>query len=207
MQVLADTPENELTSRAMTGDEDALSLLLARFTPPVLHRVREGIPARMRSILDAEEVMQVTYLEVFLHFDRFTNRGPGAFLAWLTQLATNNLRDAIKELSREKRPNPSRRIDHVTAAQQDSCIALLDLVGYTTTTPSRHAARNESRQILENAIAQLPDDYQTALRLYDLENRPVAEVAAAMGRSNGAIHMLRARALERLREILSASSA
>jgi RNA polymerase sigma factor (sigma-70 family) len=89
----------------------------------------------------------------------------------------------------------------------DSCIALLDLVGYTTTTPSRHAIKNESREILDKAIAQLPDDYQTALRLYDLECKSAAEVAAAMGRSQGAVHMLRARALERLREILSASSA
>lgn len=203
--MLADTPEDELTRRAMTGDEDALSLLLARFSAPVLHRIREGIPARMRSMLDAEEVMQVTYLEVFLHCDRFTDRGPGAFLAWLTQLATNNLRDALKELNREKRPNPSRRIQPPSA--DDSCIALLDLVGYTTTTPSRHAARNESHQVLESAIAQLPDDYQRALRLYDLENRPVAEVATAMGRSKGAVHMLRARALERLREILATGSA
>lgn len=199
--MVADTPEDELVRRTMTGDEEALSLLLQRFSPPVLHRIREGIPARLRSMLDPEEVMQVTYLEVFLHFDQFTDRGPGAFLAWLTQLANNNLRDAMKELNREKRPDPSRRLQPPSA--EDSCIALLDLVGYTTTTPSRHAVRNESRRLLEDAISRLPDDYQTALRLYDLECKSAADVAAAMGRSQGAVHMLRARGLERLREILT----
>lgn len=203
--MLEDTSEETLVRLAMTGDEDALSHLLQRFSPPVLHRLREDIPANLRSMLDAEEVMQVSYLEIFLHFDRFTNRGPGAFLAWLTQLATNNLRDAIKELNREKRPNPSRRLE--TLGVDDSCIALLDLVGYTTTTPSRNAVKNESHQVLEQAITQLPEDYQTALRLYDLECKSAADVAATMKRSQGAVHMLRARALERLREILSASSA
>ena len=45
------------------------------------------------------------------------------------------------------------------------------------------------------------------IRLYDLEGRPIAEVAAEMGRSSGAVHMLRARAHDRLRELLGPESA
>ena len=60
--------------------------------------------------------------------------------------------------------------------------------------------------MLNAALNTLPADYRTAVRLYDLEGRPVAEVAGTMGRSAGAVHMLRARAHERLRAFLGTPS-
>jgi len=44
------------------------------------------------------------------------------------------------------------------------------------------------------------------VRLYDLEELPAAEIAQRMGRSAGAIHMLKARAHDRLVDILGSSS-
>jgi DNA-directed RNA polymerase specialized sigma24 family protein len=42
--------------------------------------------------------------------------------------------------------------------------------------------------------------------MYDLEGRPVQEVAQALGRSPGAVYMLRARAHRRLSEIMGTAS-
>ena len=44
------------------------------------------------------------------------------------------------------------------------------------------------------------------MRLYDLECQPPQQVAEALGRSVGAVHMLRARAHDRLRELLGSAS-
>ena len=107
-------------------------------------------------------------------------------------------------ISRQKRPDPARRL--VTAPGQDSYVGLLDCLGVTTTTPSREAVRHDAAAILEVAITRLPEDYKTAVRLYDLEGRPATEVAAEMSRSVGAVHMLRARAHDRLRQDLGASA-
>ncbi len=55
-------------------------------------------------------------------------------------------------------------------------------------------------------LAKLPPDYATVIRLYDLQGKPIAEVAADLGRSEGAVYMLRARTHDRLRELLPGES-
>jgi RNA polymerase sigma factor (sigma-70 family) len=144
--------------------------------------------------------MQVTYFEAFLRIGDFTPYGEGAFYKWLLRIAENNLRDAIKELGRDKRTPPEKRIEPL--GNSDSFQALYERLGTTSTTPSRELARGEAQGFLESAISRLPPDYQKVVRLYDLEGGSVAEVTAALGRSKGALFMLRARAHDRLRDIL-----
>ena len=91
-------------------------------------------------------------------------------------------------------------------AGDDSYITLLEVLGRTSTTPSRHAARREIADIVRSALDKLPADYARAVRLYDLEGRSSEEVAATLGRSVGAVHMLRARAHDRLCELLGSES-
>ena len=56
------------------------------------------------------------------------------------------------------------------------------------------------------ALGSLPGDYEKVVRMYDLEGRPIGEVAAELGRSEGAVYMLRARAHDRLREQMGPAS-
>lgn len=193
-----------LLQKAVEGDATALRVLLEQFGGEVRKRISGRIDKRWRASLDEDDVMQVTYLEAFLHIDQLTARDSGSFLAWLTRIAENALRDAIRGLSRQKRPDPARRVAVPTGP--DSYVGLLDCLGVTTTTPSREVSRRDAAAALETAVSRLPEDYKTAVRLYDLEGRPVAEVAAEMGRSVGAVHMLRARAHDRLRQDLGTSS-
>jgi len=198
-------PDADLLDNALGGDQEAIAALLRRHGPTVSDRIAGRIARKWSSVLDADDVMQVTYLEVFLQIERFTPGGPGSFLGWLDRIAQNNLRDAIAGLSRAKRPQPQRRIE--LAEGDDSCVALLDLVGFTTTTPSRHAVRHEVQEAVEAALGQLPPDYERVVRLYDLQGRPATEIAESMDRSIGAVYMLRARAHDRLRKELEQSSA
>ncbi len=200
---MPDTDES-LLQRAVEGDVAALRTLLERFGGRVRQRITGRIEKRWQALLDEDDVMQVAYLEAFLHIEQLTARDTPSFLSWLTRIAENALRDAVRGLSRQKRPDSARRI--VSAPNEDSYIGLLECLGVTTTTPSRQAARRDAAGTLVAAIGRLPEDYQTAVRLYDLEGRPVADVATHMGRSVGAVHMLRARAHDRLRHELGSSS-
>jgi len=194
--------DETLLSRAVAGDADALATLLERHGPQVRRELRIG--RKWQSVLSVDDVMQVTYLEAFLRIKNFTPQGEGSFQGWVRRIAENNARDAIKGLECAKRPAPQRQIN--VPAGDDSCVALLELLGGTTTTPSRGAALNEVRDILETAIRALPKDYQTVVRQYDLQGRSASEVASSMARSKGAVHMLLARAHIRLREMLGAES-
>ncbi len=197
--------ESRLVADAVAGSAEALTALLQRHGPQVRQRLTGKIGQVWRSVLEEDDVLQVTYLEAFMRISSFSPRGPGAFLAWLSHIADNNLRDAIRGLERAKRPDPRRRVQ-ARQVTEDSYTDLVGLLGVTSTTPSRVAARHEAGGAIETALARLPADYRTVIRLYDLECRAIEEVAAQVGRSPGAVYMLRARAHDRLKEELGGSS-
>jgi RNA polymerase sigma-70 factor (ECF subfamily) len=199
---MPDPPEN-LLALAVSGDTAALATLLQRFGPEIRAQLR--IAGRWQSALDVDDVMQVAYLEAFLRIESFEPHGSASFARWLLRIAENNLRDAIRSLDRVKRPPPDRRVQLRT--HDESAAVLIEQLGVTSTTPSRQVAAGELRDTLEAALDLLPEDYARAVRLYDLEGRPVEEAAAALGRSTGALHMLRARAHDRLRELLAPEGA
>lgn len=196
--------EDDLLLRAVQGDGEALSALLRRYGPHVRHRLHGKIAARWQAVLEVADVMQVTYLEAFLRIRQFRPDGTHSFVAWLHRIAENNVRDSIRALERAKRPDPRRRIER--APGDSSATALAEVLGCTTSTPSRRAGRREVGELVEAAIERLPADYATVIRLYDLQGQSAAEVARSMRRSVGAVYMLRARAHERLRDVLGSES-
>src|SRR5256885_13902788 len=99
-----------LLQRAASRDKAALLLLLKRFGPKVRDAMRGKIDARWRSILEEDDLMQVTYLEAFLHIHQLAARDADSFVGWLIRIAQNVLRDAVKGLERQKRPHPSHRV-------------------------------------------------------------------------------------------------
>lgn len=189
----------ELIQRAVAGEETALAKLLAEHGPLVERTL--SIDRKWRSFLDPTDVMQVTYLEAFLQVHEFDPNRREPFVKWLGRIAENNLRDAIRGLQRQKRPQPENRITG------DGSTDLLAHLGVVTTTPVRQAVRDERKARLEAMLDALPEDYGRVVRLYDMQGMAVSEVAVRMQRSAGAVHMLRARAHSRLRSMMGAESA
>ncbi len=196
--------DDELVVRAVRGDREALSALLDRCGDQIARRLGGEIGQQWRSVLDVEDVMQVTFVEAFLQIGTFTGSDERSFAAWLGRIAENNLRDAIRALQCEKRPQPNKRAQ--SPAGQDSRLTLIERVAGSTTTVSRKAGRHEANDLLEAALKKLPTDYEIVLRLYDLDGLSGPQVAERMGRRRGAVHMLRSRALVRLAELMGSAS-
>ncbi|MBX3410150.1 MAG: sigma-70 family RNA polymerase sigma factor [Phycisphaeraceae bacterium] len=195
---------DRLLERALAGDREALVSLLESCAAVIRPGIERGINPSMRSLLDADDVMQVTFIEAVMRLDQFKGGGAQGFQAWLNRLAQNNLIDAVRGLEAARRPDPSRRV-RGPAAAADSMVDLVDLLGANSMTPSVDAARGEAARHIETALTRLPRDYERVVRLYDLEGRTMAEVARELGRTEGASFMLRARAHERLRELMGSS--
>lgn len=196
-------PSDEWVSRARRGDAEALSRLLETCGPRLADALAGRIGQTWRSLLDVDDVIQVTFLEAFLRIDSCTAADARSFLAWVTRIAEHNLTDAVRELGRAKRHPPGRQEPGDDG--RGSCAKLMDaLTGGST--PSQRASRNEACAAIEKALTHLPPDYQKVIRLYDLEGRTAREVSEAMGRTQGAVHMLRARAHDRLRQALGSES-
>ena len=194
----------QLFARAAGGDAEALRTLLTRHGGQVWAEINADIGTRWQSAVDADDVMQVSYMEAFLRIDQMTARDAVSFVGWLRSIARNNLRDAIKELERKKRPPPARRL--TAGGHGDSYTALADLLGATSSTPSQDVANRELAGLIESMLQRMPPDYGQVIRLYDLEGRSIADVATELNRSAGAVHMLRARAHDRLRTMLGAET-
>lgn len=197
-----DQERESLLQRAQKGDSTALAALLEDLTPELRRRVASKMDGPWRSIIDEDDILQVTFIEACTRLEKFSTGGVHGFLAWLTRLADNNRIDAIRALEGAKRPAPSKQIRDT----EDSAVALIELVGGTSHTPSRSVARGEAGRLLDIALSTLPTEYERVIRLYDLKGKSAAEVGAEMGRSEGAIYMLRARAHERLREAMGSGS-
>lgn len=154
--------EEQLVDRARAGDADALEQLLDGYALSLSGEIDAKIGAKYQGVVEADDVLQVTFLEAFLQIRAFDPGGPGAFLAWLRRIALNNLRDAIKELEREKRPPPGLRMADPDG--EASYVALVERLAATTTTQGRVCGRNEIRKHVDDALRQLPSDYERADR-------------------------------------------
>ncbi|HVP10361.1 MAG TPA: sigma-70 family RNA polymerase sigma factor [Phycisphaerae bacterium] len=192
--------DDNLLNLACDGDRDALGRLLEEHTPPLRARLAGRIPVRWQAVLSAEDVLQQTFTDAFLQIDRLVSRSEHSFAAWLHSIADHNLASALSMLEAEKRGGNRRKIE--LPRRDDSLAELYDLVAVSQSTPSRHAARDEACRAVERAIEQLPDDYRCVVQMFDLEQQPATEVAAAVGRSPGAMYMIRARAHRWLGELL-----
>jgi len=191
----------ELLTQAIAGDHDALAALLERYDRQIRRGLRIG--RKWAGVVEPDDVMQVTYVEVFLRVGRSRPESVSAFVNGVARIARQNLIDAVRREARQKRPPAERRLG---LPLDDSYTALYETLCPTSSTPSRVAARSELKRLIDEAISQLPPDYATAVRLYDIEGWPAHEVARLMGRREGAVCMLRARARDRLRELLGSPS-
>lgn len=192
--------DRELLDQTRAGKTDAFRELLERHGGAVWSHIDSDIGQQWRGSIDADDVMQVTYMEAFLQMRNLAATDAAGFIAWLRRIAKNNLQDAIKELSRKKRPPPGRRIRR--GAGDESYVTLVEVLGGDTGTPSRAVAQDEAAAVLRDMLDRLPPDYAKVVQLYDLDGRDISDVCEELGRSAGAIHMLRARAHARLRSML-----
>lgn len=181
---------------ACRGDRTALEALLARYDSAVRAALRGAIHPRYQALVALDDVMQQAYTDAFLAITRFSGSDEERFIAWLTTLARRNLIDTIRLLEADKR---APRDGNILGASR-----LGDLSADTT--PSRIMAGAEASAELRAAIAQLPTVYRTVIEQVDLAGRDAGQVAAELGRSRGAIHMLRARAHRMLAELLGSAS-
>ncbi len=194
-----------LISRAKGGDGQALCALLNERGCRLERYIDRQIPATCRGSVEAQDVLQVTYIEAFLRLAPFKGAEMPTLEAWLYRAAKHNLLDALRALGADKRPPPGRRMRSGPA--DDSHTTLLLTIAAPGTTPTRNATRNEVKEYVERALTCLPPLYREVVERYDLNGQPIGEVAKAMHKSPGAVHMIRARAHERLREILGGPAA
>jgi RNA polymerase sigma-70 factor (ECF subfamily) len=178
----------------MTGFLDARG-------PELLAYARRLVPADLARVVDPQDVVQDTCVEAFRRLREFEPRGPDADRRWLMTIARHLVVNLTVAHRAAKRGGGRR--DALAGASAEDLVALLERLAVYERTPSASAVAHEAAARLHAAIDALPADQRLAVRLRHVEALPAAAVAAAMGRSEGAVHMLVARALAALRLALA----
>lgn len=193
-----------LVSKAVAGDPDALQRLIIDHHETLLRRIRSHLSRAMKRQLDAEDLAQEVYAKAFQAVTMCRFDSVAAFHAWLESLAMNAVRDQHRFLRRKKRD--VQRDVYAAARASESYDQLFDRLSATDTTPSRKLARAEAAATVISSLARLTEEQREVVRLRFLQGWPVAEVAAKMGKSEAAIHMLCHRGLKALREVMLSMS-
>ena len=199
--------DDVLTAKAIAGDVDALTALLWQNYGRLLASIKRKLPQEVRGVVDSEDILQDTHIEVFRTIGKFEARGEDSFYRWLVTIAGQRLLDRIKEMRRKKRGGGRKRIRVKPGVSGSSVGTLLDIVAKTEGTPSRSVARRDRERAVGIALAGLKKDYRDALALRYLEGLPVASIAKRLDRTERAVHMLCNRGLKRLREAMGSASA
>ena len=186
--------DTELVHRAKGGDLDAFESLTSRYE----QRVYSLAFRMLRQQQDAEDVTQQTFLSAVEHLAGF--RGDASFATWLLRITTHA---ALKVIRKRKGLN-TVSLEEATEEQNESeGIPHPEYIADWRQSPEELVERNETRQLLEQALAQLDEKHRLVFLLRDLEGFSVKETADALGltEANTKVRLLRARL--QLRELLT----
>lgn len=195
-----------LVQQAAGGDEDALQKLILHYHGPLQGTIEGRIKATLRRHIDAEDILQQTYIAAFESIGGCSFDGPGGFYTWLEIIALNRLNQVERDLRREKRDIGREIHDgsrmpagHGGDSSYPDLFARLSDGG---STPSRQLSRVEAAAMVMSSLARLSDDQRAVIQMRFLQNRPVPEIAATLEKSPDAIYMLCHRGLKELRGML-----
>jgi RNA polymerase sigma-70 factor, ECF subfamily len=193
-----------LLVQARTGDQAALGRLLELYRNYLRLMARSLIHRPLQVRLDASDLVQETFLKAHREFRQFLGSGERELVAWLRQILVRTLSNQAKH--HLARGRDQRRQESLDVLLDRSSLAIQEQLADSVASPSAHAVRREQAVLLADALARLPADYREVFILRNLEQVPVDEIAARMGRSPNAVRKLWSRAMVALKQALEAES-
>ncbi|WP_245715251.1 sigma-70 family RNA polymerase sigma factor [Nocardioides szechwanensis] len=166
---------------ARTGDSDAFGLLYDHYQSSVYR----FLYYRTRSATLAEDLTSETFFRALRSMTNFRWQGKD-FGAWLMTIARNLATDHFKA--------GRTRLEMTTedmGAHDDS-----------TEGPELTVLAGLTNEILLKALTQLPDEQRDCLVMRFLQGMSIAETAAVLGRSDGAVKQLQLRGVRNLAKLM-----
>src|SRR5262249_36210712 len=146
------------------------------YAPRIYHLARR----MLGSDADAEDVTQDVLLQVVRKLDTF--RGEAALPTWLHRITVNAaLAHRNKQVMRQRHQVPDP-LDHYLANGRHTTP-----IRPWSVEPEKQVLDQETHQLIERAIAGLPEIYRDVYVLADVEGLPNADIAQMLGLSVAAV--------------------
>jgi len=182
--------EEALVRDLRLGLEDAYETLILRYQQPVFTLVSR----LMCDPGDACDVVQEVFLKIFRNIVNF--RGGSSLKTWIYRIAVNEAHNHRRWFSRHQRPEIG------FAPNDESPGPREDNLADPGRSPFELALNQETRVLVENALAKLNPKFRAAVVLRDIEDLSYDEIAMVLDVSMGTVKSRILRGREALRRIL-----
>jgi RNA polymerase sigma-70 factor (ECF subfamily) len=169
-----------------TGDQRAARELVEHLYPLVIRIVRSHLPRRVAE----EDLAQEVFLKMFSRLAQYQGAVP--FTHWVSRIAVTTCIDHLRAQKRR----PEFRWADLSESEADVLDAVL--------TNEREVPANdalEATELVQKLLGQLKPDDQLVLRLLDLEQKTIAEIAALTGWNQSLIKVRAFRARRKLQKL------
>lgn len=183
MEPEATLTEAELVARAVAGDCTAFGEIYTRY----LDAIYRYVFYRIYDADDAEDLTETVFLKAWQSISDYKNIGL-KFSCWLYRIAHNTVID----YHRRKKADPCMDTSEIQDEMMPSHLV-------------RSLSDMEDASALAQAISQLSEEEQQIIMLRFVEGFSHAEVAAIMGKTEGACRMLQNRTLIALYQKLNSN--
>ena len=146
------------------------------------NRVYAYIARRVRDRAEIQDLTAQVFQKALANLGKFKWKG-SPFAAWLYRIAANTIADEAKQKMREAGDQTSNHASSESSSAKD-----LEAV--------------ERRARLFSAVDKLPDDQRRVIVMRFADEKSIRQIAAELGRSEGAVKQLQFRAVENLRNRL-----
>ena len=158
--------DKQLVSRVQKGDRRAFDLLVLKYQ----HRILSLVGRFISDYAEAQDVTQEAFIKAYKALPSF--RGDSAFYTWMYRIAVNTAKNHLISRSR-KTPTQDIDLDDAEFFTGEGAMKEIE-------TPDGLLQRDQLRDVVFDAIEQLPDELRRAVTLRELEGMSYEEIARTM---------------------------
>ncbi|HTZ95965.1 MAG TPA: sigma-70 family RNA polymerase sigma factor [Terriglobales bacterium] len=184
--------EDELLSRARAGDATAFESLVMPHKETIF-RIAQRI---LRNREDAEDVVQIAFLDALRHLDAF--QGRSRFASWLKTIAVNAAFMRLR-VRRRNVVSLDQLVDYSDGAPR---LQLME----SRPNPEQELSTKEARSLLDKALRRLGPIHVDVFRMRDVQELSAKETAQILGVPVGTVkarlHRARTKIIRRAQSTL-----
>jgi RNA polymerase sigma-70 factor (ECF subfamily) len=198
----SDNPDEELIAQLKGGERNALVAFIEKRRPQLLAFIEKSLSDQLRRKVEATDILQEVSISAIGSLDdiELGDRDP---FSWLCQISERRIIDAHRKYVGAQKRSAEKERALETKGSDGEQGGFIELLVSSMTTPSRAFSRNQKELKLLVALESLAPEAREALKMRYVDGLPSKEIAAKIGKTDGATRVLLTRSLSKLQEILS----
>lgn len=187
---------SKLIDRAKLGSVASQNDLFDELRTYLLAIANEQFDQRLQGKLGPSDIVQQSMIRAVENFGDYRGRSEAEFRGWLRQIVINEARLAYRGFVAGKRDARREQAIHT----DDSFAAPHEPIDQNLT-PAAHTLAVEQTEVIKHLINQLPDNYQTVIRLRNWEELSFEEIGQRMNMSISGVAKIWYRALVEIQKL------